>query len=92
MVTSGQPGNGQVLLFRLGDETPRFVYSGLSNCHSVDVLPDGRFVACATNRNSQGNGAVGDLDGSDRGNTSPLQMFAVIADDAVSRIHNCRAD
>ncbi|MGB0742820.1 MAG: hypothetical protein ACPGXX_22310, partial [Planctomycetaceae bacterium] len=92
VVTSGQPGKGQFLLLRRGDETPRFVHSRLFNCHNVDVLPDGRFVACATNRNSPGNGAVRDPDGSYRGNTSPLQMFAVIADDAASRIHYCRAD
>lgn len=75
-VTSGQPGKGQVMLFRRGDEEPWFRHTALTNCHSITVLADGHFVAAATNRNSQGNGAVRDKEGNYLGNTTPLQLFS----------------
>lgn len=75
-VTSGQPGHGQFLLLRPGEEKPFFLTTKMSNCHSLAVHPDGRMVVAASNRNSQGNGAVKDKQGKYLGNYSPLHLFA----------------
>ena len=75
VVTSGQPGNGQFLLQRPDEEQPFFVSTKMSNCHSLDVHPDGRIAVSASNRNSQGNGAVKDKDGNYLGNWSPIHLF-----------------
>ncbi len=75
-VTSGQPGRGQFAFHRLGEEKPFWIYKKLSNCHSLALHPGGRqVVVSATNRNSQGNGAVKDKQGKYLGNYSPLHVF-----------------
>ena len=76
IVTSGQPGSGQFLLLKADAEKPFFTSTKMSNCHSLAVHPDGRVVVTASNRNSQGNGAVRDKQGRYVGNYSPLYLFA----------------
>lgn len=78
LVTSGAPGAGQFICQRLDEEQPFFCTSKMSNCHSLGFDPaTGRCIVAATNRNSQGNGAVRDQDGKYVGNTSPLTVFAL---------------
>ena len=48
----------------------------MANCHSLAFDPaTNRCIVAATNRNSQGNGAVRDKEGAYVGNTSPLTVF-----------------
>ena len=76
MVTSGNPGAGQFLLVDPDEEKPLHSSTKISNCHSITLHPDGkRLVVAATNRNSQGNGAVRDKEGNYVANTSPLHVF-----------------
>lgn len=75
-VTGGTPGAGMLQLFDPADDKPFFIETKLSNPHSVAIHPDGRrVVVSATNRNSQGNGAVRDKEGNYLGNSSPLHFF-----------------
>ncbi len=76
VVTSGQPGSGQFLLLKPGQEKPFFNSTKMSNCHSLAVHGDGRIVVTASNRNSQGNGAVRDKMGKYVANYSPLHLFS----------------
>ena len=77
-VTSGTPGAGQFLLIRPEEDAAFFTYTKMSNCHSVALHPNGKTaIVAATNRNSQGNGAVRDKDGKYLGNSSPLNEFAI---------------
>lgn len=79
-VTSGNPGSGQFLLVRPDEDEPFFNFTKLSNCHTLALHPDGKkVVVAATNRNSQGNGAVRDKEGSYVGNSSPLHVFSLEA-------------
>lgn len=56
-VTSGQPGRGQLFFQRLEDAKPFFTSTGMANCHSLAVHPNGkRLVVSATNTGSNGNG------------------------------------
>ncbi|WP_166821787.1 WD40 repeat domain-containing protein [Thalassoroseus pseudoceratinae] len=77
IVTSGTPGNGRVLWRHPDEDEFRFEFKKLSNCHALAMHPDRhRFFVSATNRNSQGNGAVRDKEtGAYLGNTSPLHLF-----------------
>lgn len=76
MITSGQPGAGRFMFVRRGEKEPFFNYTKMSNCHSCSLHPDGRkVVASATNRSSQGNGAVKDKEGNYLGNYSPIYEF-----------------
>lgn len=78
-VTSGNPGAGQVLVTKPGADEPIFKSTKISNCHSVALHPNGKIVVvAATNRSSQGNGAVRDKNGKYLGNTSPLHVFEVV--------------
>ncbi|MCP4176120.1 MAG: WD40 repeat domain-containing protein [Fuerstiella sp.] len=78
-VTSGNPGAGQLLLIDPTHDEPLFKYTKMSNCHSVTLHPDGKtLVVSATNRNSQGNGAVRDKEGKYLGNSSPLHVFEIL--------------
>lgn len=80
LATSGNPGAGQFLLAEPDADEPFFKFIKLSNCHSVTLSPDGnRAVVSATNRNSQGNGAVRDEEGGYVGNSSPLHVFDLTA-------------
>lgn len=75
-VTSGQPGRGQLAFHRVGEEKPFWIFKKMSNCHSLTLHPEGRHVVVsATNRRSQGNGAVRDKDGKYLGNFSPIHVF-----------------
>ncbi|MBI1313237.1 hypothetical protein GC176_18250 [bacterium] len=80
LVTSGNPGAGQFLLAQPDADEAFFKYPKLSNCHSVSLHPDGtKAIVSATNRNSQGNGAVRGKDGGYVGNSSPLHIFDLAA-------------
>ena len=82
-VTSGNPGAGQFLLGRLGEETAFFISKKMANCHTLALHPDGKsIVVAATNRNSQGNGAVRDKEGNYVGNSSPLHVFSLGQEDS----------
>ena len=82
-VTSGNPGAGQFLLGRLGEETAFFISKKMANCHTLALHPDGKsIVVAATNRNSQGNGAVRDKEGNYVGNSSPLHVFLLGQEDS----------
>ncbi len=76
VVTSGQPGSGQFLLVKPGQVKPFYNSTKMSNCHSLAVHGDGRMVVTASNRNSQGNGAVRDKEGNYVANYSPLHVFS----------------
>ena len=78
-VTSGTPGNGQLLLQVPGDDAPFFSSTKMSNCHSVCLHPDGkRMAVSATNRGSNGNGRRLQ-DGEYPGNNSPIQIFQLVS-------------
>jgi len=81
IVTSGPPGAGMFLFQRPEEQEPFFTYTKLYNTHSMAPHPDGRrFVVVATNRQSQGNGAVLDKEGKYLGNSSPLHVFDMAAE------------
>lgn len=76
-VTSGQPGQGKVLFWKLGDAAPHFT-AAKPNCHSVALSPDGtRLAVSATNANSSGNGRVKGKDGDYPANTSPIHLWTL---------------
>ena len=78
-VTSGTPGTGKLQFIDLekqDSEDPIFMLTNLSNCHSLDVHPDGKMIAVTTTvRGSNGNGRKVDADGNYLGNTSPIQLL-----------------
>ncbi len=75
-VTSGQPGNGRLFVWKPGDARPLFESAKLPNCHSVARHPAGRLLAHgATNANSSGNGKVKGAGGGYPANTSPIQLW-----------------
>ncbi len=76
-VTSGTPGQGQLLFQRPEDDAPFYVNTKMPNCHSLSVHPDGtRLAVVATNRGSNGNGRRLDKEGRYAGNTSPIHLLA----------------
>ncbi len=79
-VTTGQPGQGNVILHRPGDEEPIFKSNkGTVNCHGLSLAPDAAsFVVSATNSGSNGNGRRL-KDGKYLGNHSPLHVFSLEA-------------
>jgi hypothetical protein len=77
ITTSGNPGQGKLLTWRVEDEQP-LAEVKLSNCHLVRLHPSGRwFAALTTNANSNGNGKVLDKSGEYLGNRSPLQVLVL---------------
>jgi WD40 repeat protein len=75
-VTSGTPGQGQLLFRRPQDEQPFFLSTKLPNCHSLSLHEaTGRLAVVATNRGSNGNGRRLDKDGKYPGNNSPVHLF-----------------
>ena len=75
VTTSGNPGQGKFLCWRVEDEQP-LSETKLSNCHAVRQHPSGKwFALLTTNANSNGNGKVVDKDGQYRGNSSPLVVM-----------------
>ena len=80
VVTSGAPGAGQFICQMLNEEQPLFTSNQMSNCHSLAFDPaTNRCIVSATNKRSQGNGAVRDKEGNYLANTSPLTLFALPA-------------
>lgn len=78
-VTSGQPGQGKVFVWKPGDAAPHFT-AARPNCHSLALSPDGtRLAVSATNANSSGNGRVKGKDGEYPANTSPIHLWALPA-------------
>jgi WD40 repeat protein len=75
-VTSGTPGQGQVVFQRPDDEQPFFTSTKLSNCHSIHLHEaTGQVAIVATNRGSNGNGRRLGKDGEYAGNNSPIHLF-----------------
>ncbi len=73
-VTSGQPGQGRLFVWKPGDAKPLFESTKLPNCHSL--ARHGKLLAhSATNANSSGNGKVKGKDGDYPANTSPIQLW-----------------
>jgi WD40 repeat protein len=74
--TSGQPGVGQIFLWRPGEEKPFFTYTKLVNCHSVALHKDGmRIAVAATSSGSRGNGRGMETDEQYAGNRSPISVW-----------------
>jgi len=75
-VTSGTPGQGQIIFQRPDEENPFFLYTKIPNCHSISLhRPSGRFAVASTNRGSNGNGRRLNKDGEYTGNNSPIHLF-----------------
>ncbi|CAN5456772.1 hypothetical protein BH23VER1_BH23VER1_00340 [soil metagenome] len=76
--TSGQPGQGSLIVHRPGEPESELVYNkGLTNCHSVCLHPDGQSIALSsTNSGSNGNGRRL-VDGEYQGNHSPIHLFTL---------------
>lgn len=75
VTTSGNPGQGKFLCWRIEDEQP-LSETKLSNCHAVRPHPSGKWLALlTTNANSNGNGKVVGKDGQYQGNSSPLVVM-----------------
>lgn len=76
-VTSGQPGQGSVLLWKVGEAQPSF-RGTLANAHSLALHPtEPKIVVAATNANSSGNGRVKGNNGDYPGNFSPLHWWTI---------------
>jgi len=79
-VTSGDPGNGKLLLIRLGEADAFDSATQLPNCQAIALHPDGRrFAIASTNRDSNGNGRRTDKEGAYPANTSPVNLFELPA-------------
>ena len=77
-VTSGQPGQGKLFVWKPGEAKLHFESSKLPNCHSLALHPDGKILAhSGTNANSSGNGKVKGANGEYPANTSPIQLWAM---------------
>ncbi len=75
--TSGNPGQGKLICWRVEDEQPLSEIK-LSNCHVVRRHPSGRWLATLmTNAGNNGNGRVLDKNGEYLGNRSPLQVLVL---------------
>jgi len=75
-VTSGTPGQGQLVFQRPEDEAPFYLNNKMQNCHSLSVHPDGmQLVVVATNRGNNGNGRRLDKEGRYAGNSSPVHFL-----------------
>jgi len=76
MVTSGQPGNGNLLLLVPGEETA-FLTTRIGNCHAVSLALDRkRLIVMATNGGSSGNGRLNSKNEADYpANHSPIVVW-----------------
>jgi WD40 repeat protein len=76
-VTTGQPGQGSLILQRPEDTEPFFsTNKGTVNCHGASLSPDGKQLAVsATNARSNGNGRRLDEEGGYPANHSPIHLF-----------------
>ena len=76
-ITSGQPGNGKLLLLKPGEKEPLFATTKMQNCHALALHPDGRRIAvAATTSGSNGNGRQL-KEGKYPGNASPIHLWAL---------------
>ncbi len=76
-VTSGQPGNGKLLLLKPGEKEPLFATTKMQNCHALALHPDGKRIAvAATVGGSNGNGRQL-KDGKYPGNSSPIHVWTL---------------
>lgn len=77
ITTSGNPGQGKLVCWRVEDEQPLFE-TKLANCHAVRRHPAvGWLAVLTTNANSNGNGKIVDKNGEYLGNRSPVQVFTL---------------
>ncbi|MBC8354762.1 MAG: hypothetical protein H8E66_22510 [Planctomycetes bacterium] len=75
-VTSGTPGQGQVIFQLPDEETPFYTTTKLLNCHSINLHgPTGRIAIVTTNRGSNGNGRRLAENGEYEGNNSPIHLL-----------------
>jgi WD40 repeat protein len=80
-VTSGTPGQGQVIFQVPGEEKPFFLHTKISNCHSISYhQATDRFAVAGTNRGSNGNGRPLGKEGEYAGNNSPIHVFRLSAE------------
>lgn len=79
VVTSGQPGQGSLVICHPDAAEPDLIYkTKLTNCHSISPHPDGNFIAVSsTNQGSNGNGRRL-VDGKYPGNRSPIHMLSLV--------------
>jgi WD40 repeat protein len=81
VVTSGTPGQGQIIFQQPGEDKPFFQHTKIPNCHSLSFHEaSGRLAIAATNRGSNGNGRRINKDGEYKGNNSPIHLFQLGAD------------
>jgi len=86
--TTGQPGQGNLILVRPGEKEPIFKSNkGTVNCHGVALSPDHKqFAVTTTNKGSNGNGRRLDKEGKYANNSSPIYLFSLEkAPDAVEK-------
>ncbi len=82
-VTSGTPGRGKLVFWKLGDEKPFFETKTMQNCHSLSPRGDGFGLAVvSTSRGSNGNGRKLDKDGNYAGNFSPIHILEMPREEA----------
>lgn len=78
LVTSGTPGQGQLIFRRPGEDKNLYETKQMPNCHSLTLHPDGKLLAVsATNGGSNGNGRVL-VNGEYAGNVSPIFVMDVV--------------
>lgn len=80
VVTSGTPGQGQIIFQRPEEDKPFFQHTKIPNCHSLSFHePTGQLAVAATNRGSNGNGRRINKEGEYEGNNSPIHLFRIDA-------------
>lgn len=77
VVTSGNPGTGQLVLLRPNEEKPFFTSTKVQNLHSASLDAAGRrFITTTVNPANSGNGAVKKKETSEYvSNFSPIKIF-----------------
>lgn len=85
LVTSGQPGQGSLVIQRPESVEPDLIYkTKLTNCHSISAHPDGtHFAVSSTNQGSNGNGRRL-IEGKYPGNHSPIHILSVVETESES--------
>lgn len=78
LVTSGNPGTGQVLCVNPTSGAILLTEKKLANCHGLSIHPNGEQLAVtSTNTGSNGNGRRLDKEGNYPGNWSPVTLLTV---------------
>lgn len=76
VVTSGTPGQGQIVFQKPDDEKPFYQNIKVPNCHSLSFHePTGKLAIASTNKGSNGNGRRLDANGEYAHNNSPIHLF-----------------